>query len=81
MGIWDGRVLEFQYLTYRNVEELRRVVPMDLVFEESPYYPMHGKEWFLRAWCLDRQAERRFMMSRIMLIDKAEDQSLPWRKE
>jgi len=35
MGIWDGKVLEFQYLTYRNVEELRRVGYTGLLSIES----------------------------------------------
>lgn len=79
MGIWDGRVIEFMYLTHRGVEESRRAVPTGLRFMKSEYYPRHDAEWFVVAWCLDRQAERTFMLSRMSMIDKSEDQSLPWR--
>jgi predicted DNA-binding transcriptional regulator YafY len=77
MSIWDGKVIEFTYLNHRGVMELRRAVPTGLVFQKSEYYD--GEEWFVVAWCLDRQAERTFMLTRMGMIDKAEDQSLPWR--
>jgi predicted DNA-binding transcriptional regulator YafY len=81
MGIWDGRVIEFEYQNHRGVVEQRRVVPTGIVFETSDYYPLTTTpQWYVVAWDLDRQAERRFMWSRIAFVDQAEDQSLPWRK-
>lgn len=81
MSIWEGKVCEFQYTNHRGEVAMRRAVPRDLVFEKSEFYPQHGEEWFLVAWCLEKQAERRFMLSRMWLIDKAHDQSLPWRTQ
>lgn len=79
MGIWDGKVIEFTYHNHRGVVEERRAVPTGIVFEKSEYYPEHPAQWYVIAWDLDRQAERRFMWSRMEMVDKAEDQSLPWR--
>jgi predicted DNA-binding transcriptional regulator YafY len=81
MGIWDGRVVDFIYTNHRGVTEYRRAVPTGLSFEVSTFYPDEGKAWFVVAWCLDRQAERRFLLSRMGMIERSEDQSLPWRKE
>ena len=82
MSIWDGKVIEFTYVNHRGVSEIRRAVPRGLWFGTSEYYhPDHGNQWFVEAWCLDRQAERRFMLSRMEMIDKSEDQSLPWRSQ
>lgn len=80
MSIWDGRVIEFEYQNHRGVVEQRRVVPTGLSFEVSTFYLDHGEQWFIVAWDLDRQAERRFLWSRIAFVDRADDQSLPWRK-
>jgi predicted DNA-binding transcriptional regulator YafY len=78
MGIWDGKVVEFVYTNYRGVTEIRRVVPQNIWFGATQWHPK--RQWFLSAWCLERQAHRDFAWSNIEGWEEAEDQSLPWRK-
>lgn len=78
MSIWSGKVVEFNYTNYRGVTEIRRVVPRGTFFGNTEHHP--GKsQWFLRAWCLERQAMRMFAFADISAWSEAEDQSLPWR--
>ena len=78
MSVWDNKVVEFTYTSYRGVTEVRRVVPQGTFFGRTEHHP-DKKQWFLRAWCLDRQAQRLFAFEDISGWAEAEDQSLPWR--
>lgn len=78
VSIWNGKVVEFTYENYRGVTEIRRVVPQGTLFGTTLHHP-GKKQWFLRAWCLERQAQRYFAFADISGWAEAEDQSLPWR--
>lgn len=63
-ALQHGVQLEFQYRDARGSESRRRVEPIDLVQGEGT--------WYLRAFCLDRDAERHFRldrMSELQLLD------------
>ncbi len=56
-AIANGRQLAFDYRDARDVSTHRRVEP--LLLSQS------GGAWYLRAFCLDREAERTFMIDRL----------------
>jgi predicted DNA-binding transcriptional regulator YafY len=77
MSIWSGKVVEFTYLNYRGVTEIRRIVPIRIWFGSNEWHPR--KQWFVHGWCFERMAARDFAWADIQNWAEAEDQSLPWR--
>jgi predicted DNA-binding transcriptional regulator YafY len=58
-----GQVI-FVYENWRGVIERRRVTPIEIVFGEDDHHD--EAQWFLRAYCHDRQAERMFAIEDIV---------------
>lgn len=81
MSFAEGRVIEFDYFSYRGVIEQRRALPHYMWFGVSEHYADEKPQWFMVATCLDRQAQRHFKLVNMYAIDMAEDQSLPWRSQ
>jgi predicted DNA-binding transcriptional regulator YafY len=56
--------LKIEYTNYKGVRSWRTIRPIALYHgEHRPFY--HGKRWLLRAWDVDRQAERVFDVHKI----------------
>lgn len=61
-----SKVLTFSYLNHRGEKSFRNVVPENIWFGTSKY---HAKEqWFMRAFCKDRQDWRDFALGDIHKI-------------
>ncbi len=54
----------FSYTNHKGVTEYRRVLPISMWFGCTAWHP--EAQWFVKAFCLDRQATRDFTMSGIM---------------
>lgn len=59
--------MDFTYRNYRGKVEVRRVVPRGIRFGTSEWHP--EPQWLLRAFDLDRQAEREFAMREMWPVD------------
>lgn len=65
-------VLKFMYRNHRGAVQERRVLPLEVSFTVSEYYPHELDEnskpipkWFLSAFCLERQEIRLFLIEKI----------------
>jgi len=56
----NGNILYFRYTNYKMETENRRVMAVSIWFGSSQYH--QGKQWFLKARDLDRDALRDFAM-------------------
>jgi hypothetical protein len=61
-GGWDDTAptLEFGYTNWRGEQSTRRVWPIRLWYGATEYHP--DKQWFLKAFDTDKQAERDFAL-------------------
>ena len=58
---------KFLYRNHRGEEALRRVVPMSIRFGATEWHPKD--QWLLRAFDLEKRAEREFAMADILRVD------------
>lgn len=56
--------LRFTYTNYRGETAERQVIPREVFFGSTPAHP--EQQWFLRAYDLDRRAERSFAIRDIV---------------
>ena len=56
--------VSFLYLNHRGKTQFREVFPKSIWFGKSPYY--QGENWYMKAWCRDRKADRDFLMAKII---------------
>lgn len=56
--------LTFIYRNWRGNIAARRVVEPHMKYSNSPYHD--GPQWFLRGFCLDKQAMRDFALADIL---------------
>jgi len=66
MGIWTflpGQRLRFDYTNHRDVTERRDVIFKGLDYGDNEWYP--ERQWFVRCYDCDRDADRSFALSRI----------------
>lgn len=54
--MWEGL-----YTNYKGETAKRRLVPVNIFYGTSEFH--EGEQWFIRGWCLDRQAFRDFSLS------------------
>lgn len=64
-AIFDKHVVEFQYAAVGSERKLRRVEPLKLVFK--------GSNWYLYAYCREREDYRFFKLKRMQDIIVAEE--------
>lgn len=57
----DAQPLVTPYTNYRGERRVRRLVPIAVYFGASPHH--EGEQWFLRAFDLEKLAERDFALS------------------
>ena len=57
------RSVVFDYKNYKGVVSERLVRPIELFYGYTSYYP--NKQWLLKAWDLNKDAERTFAMADI----------------
>lgn len=57
------REVLFEYVNYRGESSTRRVIPLDSRFGSTKWHPR--RQWLLRAWDLDKEAQREFAMGDI----------------
>lgn len=53
--------LVFVYTNYRGEREIRHVKPISVWYGSTEYHPK--SQWFLKAHCYDRDAERDFALT------------------
>jgi len=53
----------FMYSNHEGKVERRSAATIDVFYGTTEYYP--EPQWLLKAWCLDRQAERIFAMNKM----------------
>ena len=66
MGIMvflPGQRLRFSYTNHRGKAAMREAVFLGLDYGDNEWYP--ERQWFLRCWDSDRQANRSFALARI----------------
>lgn len=59
-------IIKFKYLNHRGEVAERRVAVKGLEFCYNPNYG-YQPGWFLRGFCMDKQADRSFALNRIEL--------------
>lgn len=59
--------IKFTYTNWRGVTAVRTATPLAIEFGETPEHPEQC--WMLRAKCLDKNAERNFMMSKMLDVE------------
>jgi predicted DNA-binding transcriptional regulator YafY len=64
--------LVFEYVNWQGEKAIRRVKPLKLWFGTSEFHPQAGKAWFLVALDLDKNAERKFLVTDIIKFIKEE---------
>lgn len=65
------KVLVFQYTSHRGITETRYVQPLSVWYGESEFHP-GGSRWMMRAYDLDRRAERDFLLAGMSDITEEE---------
>ena len=70
IGIFERRIVAFEYFNTYGEKSERRVEPMQLWFK--------SKAWYIKAYCLNRQAMRLFKLTRIKNL-KLTDETFPVR--
>lgn len=58
MTYTDNQVVEFEYRNHAGIYERRRVVPAQISWGTSEWYP--NPQWLLRCWDVERGAWRSF---------------------
>jgi 8-oxo-dGTP diphosphatase len=61
-----NEIIQFLYTNHRGETAVRRVIPIEVIFTSTKWHPK--KQWLLRAYDLDRQAERRFALQKIQSL-------------
>lgn len=59
----SGKIVEIDYTNYEGKRALRRILPIEIVFDQNPYHP--GLQWFVRALDVERNVERCFALKDI----------------
>ena len=59
-----GSKVTFVYRNWRGEIGERTVIPERIEFGTSPYH--NGHQWFLHAWCCDKDARRTFAIEDIL---------------
>lgn len=62
----DSQFMTFDYTNHEGKREVRHVLVRDIYLGSTEYYP--NEQWLLKAYCLDRKAERFFAMSEVKNI-------------
>lgn len=57
----DAEPLVIAYTNHRGERRVRRLMPIAICFGASPHH--EGRQWFLRAFDLEKQAERDFALA------------------
>src|SRR5690606_23860630 len=60
-----GRRIVLRYTSYNNKTSRRRVSPLDLVY--------YRDNWYLDAWCHEKNAFRQFVLARMERVTLTED--------
>jgi predicted DNA-binding transcriptional regulator YafY len=58
------KALKFEYINWEGKREMRKVKPIEIWFGETEFHK--EKQWFLKAFDLDKKAERDFAMKDIL---------------
>jgi predicted DNA-binding transcriptional regulator YafY len=59
-----GGTLKFKYRNWQNTTAVRRVKPIKIFYGKTEFHK--EKQWFLKAFDLDKKAERDFAMKDIL---------------
>lgn len=59
--------IKFTYTNWRGVTAVRTAKPLAIEFGETPEHPEHC--WMLRAHCQDKDAQRNFMISKMLKVE------------
>jgi len=60
--------LIFRYKNWEGKEAVRRVMPIELWYGKTEWHPK--EQWLLKAWDLDKDAERNFAFKDIIYETK-----------
>lgn len=60
----EKRALTFLYTNYRGETTIRHAVPLEWFWGHTEFYP--EDQWLVRAYDLDKQAERTFAVTRML---------------
>lgn len=60
-------LIRFTYTNWNGVTAVRTALPLSIEFGETPEHP--EKCWMLRAHCQDKDAQRNFMMSKMLNVE------------
>ena len=72
-----NKVVELDYVNWRNARTTRRILPHHVWWGSTSYHP--GDQWLLSATDLNDCVTKNFAMSGVRGWRHADDQSLPWR--
>lgn len=59
----ERKVIEILYRNHRGEIAIRRILPIEITFTSTEWHPI--EQWLLKAYDLDREAERRFALQSI----------------
>jgi predicted DNA-binding transcriptional regulator YafY len=59
----ENKIVKILYTNHRGETGVREIIPIEIVFKATEYHP--EEQWLLRAYVIDRQAERHFALSEI----------------
>ena len=59
----DKKKVKILYSNHRGETGIREIIPYEIIFKSTDYHPK--VQWLLRAFALDRKAERYFALSQI----------------
>lgn len=59
-------LLRFRYTNYKDETSDREVIPLQVEYGVTPEHKTPC--WLLRSWCMDRKAERSFIMSKMLNV-------------
>jgi hypothetical protein len=63
LRLQSGSQIEFEYTNYKNDTSYRKVIVKEIFFGSTPHHKI--KQWFLRAFDLDKKEERCFALADI----------------
>jgi predicted DNA-binding transcriptional regulator YafY len=63
--------LKFRYLNWEGVQRVRKVKPIKIWYGETKWHPK--KQWFLKAFDLDKNEERDFALTDIIKFFKPDN--------
>ena len=66
----DKKYLKISYTNYRGEQSVRTIKPIKIWFGENEWHK--GEQWFLKAYDLDKNAERDFALIDIQNIQRDE---------